>query len=247
MSGYHKKYPSLMDEAIRHGAMRRADEAWAEAQRASEELRDKAISDREGITTLIASFGCHPNPEDLAWARGEIAKSKSSPCQPWMVPGSSAVIAPLDPPPVLPDNAHDRAGTAELLSSITSPSGEVHAWGKDGLVRVRAASSVLPEDAADRKELPLVTGCLDYFPNALAAVAALSLMGNKQHNPGQPLHWSRDKSSDHADCLVRHLMERGTVDTDGVRHSVKVVWRALALAQVELEGVLGLPVSRGSR
>ncbi|KAF1711076.1 hypothetical protein CSC70_03885 [Pseudoxanthomonas kalamensis DSM 18571] len=33
-------------------------------------------------------------------------------------------------------------------------------------------------------------------------------------------------------------MQRGTVDTDGVRHSAKVAWRALALLQKEIEAAL---------
>jgi len=67
-------------------------------------------------------------------------------------------------------------------------------------------------------------------------VAALSQIGNNQHNPGKPLHWDRTKSQDEADTLMRHFIERGTYDTDGVRHSVKVAWRALALLQKEIEG-----------
>lgn len=93
----------------------------------------------------------------------------------------------------------------------------------------------LPTTAAERKAIPVVTGCWDYFPLALAAVAELSRIGNEQHNPGQPLHWAREKSTDHADCIGRHLMERGTIDTDGQRHSAKVAWRALALLQTEIE------------
>ncbi len=90
----------------------------------------------------------------------------------------------------------------------------------------------LPED---RKTAPVCTGVLDYFPAALAAVAALSLQGNIQHGIEGPLSWARGKSSDHADCLVRHLMQRGTFDDDGFSHTVKVAWRALALLQEELE------------
>jgi hypothetical protein len=86
---------------------------------------------------------------------------------------------------------------------------------------------------------------LDYFPNALAEVAKISKQGNDQHNPGEPLHWARGKSMDHADTIIRHLMERGTVDVDGTRHSAKAAWRALALLQEELESA-GAPLSRGS-
>jgi hypothetical protein len=104
----------------------------------------------------------------------------------------------------------------------------------------------LPVDAQKRKDIPIVRGCLDYFPAALAAVAELSRIGNEQHNPGQPMHHARGKSSDHADCIVRHLMDRGVVDTDGVRHSAKVAWRALALLQEELERETGVSLARGA-
>ena len=89
--------------------------------------------------------------------------------------------------------------------------------------------------AKERKEYPLCTGVLDYFPDALMEIAHLSKVGNDQHNPGQPLHWARDKSTDHGDALLRHQKDRGKRDTDGERHSAKVAWRALAQLQVEIE------------
>lgn len=92
-----------------------------------------------------------------------------------------------------------------------------------------------PTDPKARKAIPLASGVLDYFPDALMAVAECSRAGNEQHNPGQPLHWDRAKSQDEADALLRHLIDRGTVDTDGIRHSAKVAWRALALLQKEIE------------
>ncbi len=96
--------------------------------------------------------------------------------------------------------------------------------------------SKLPTDAQVRKNLPIGTGVLDYFPRALAAIAAVSLAGNKQHFPeGTPLHWDKTKSTDHWNCIVRHGMERGTIDKDGQPHSVKLAWRALALLEIELE------------
>jgi hypothetical protein len=109
-----------------------------------------------------------------------------------------------------------------------------------------APFALLPVDSAARKGVPLARGLLDYFPAALAAVAELSRIGNDKHNPGQPLHWSRWKSADHADCIVRHLIERGHTDTDGLSHTVKVAWRALALLQEELEAA-GASLARGAR
>lgn len=92
-------------------------------------------------------------------------------------------------------------------------------------------------DAAARKAQPVARGVLDYFPDALLAVAELSRIGNEQHSPGEPLHWAKEKSTDEADALLRHLIDRGKLDTDGVRHSTKVAWRALALLQREIEAV----------
>jgi hypothetical protein len=87
----------------------------------------------------------------------------------------------------------------------------------------------------NRKQYPVASGVLAYFPDAIKAVAHCSYVGNEQHNPGTELHWDRSKSTDEADALLRHFMERGTVDSDGIRHSTKVAWRSLALLQKEIE------------
>ncbi len=95
-------------------------------------------------------------------------------------------------------------------------------------------ATTLP-DGAKRKEFPVASGVLDYFPDALVAVAEVSYRGNQQHNPGQPIHWARDKSTDEADTMIRHFLQRGLRDTDGIRHSAKMAWRALAILQKEIE------------
>ncbi len=97
----------------------------------------------------------------------------------------------------------------------------------------------LPEAAQERKKYPMARGLLDYFPLACAEVAHVSMVSNEQHNPGEEMHWARAKSDDHADCIVRHLVDRGRVDSDGLRHSAKVAWRALAMLQLELEADSG--------
>lgn len=97
----------------------------------------------------------------------------------------------------------------------------------------------LPTEAKTRKTYPIATGVLGYFPDAIAYVAHVSYVGNEQHNPGTPLHWDRAKSQDQSDCIVRHLIEAGTIDSDGIRHSGKMAWRALALLQLELEAAQG--------
>lgn len=94
------------------------------------------------------------------------------------------------------------------------------------------------DESARRKNQPVMRGCLDYFPDALLAVSELSRIANDKHNPGQPMHWSKGKSNDHADCCVRHLMARGKWDdtmAEPVRHSTSAAWRALANLQMEIE------------
>ena len=88
----------------------------------------------------------------------------------------------------------------------------------------------------DRKNIPIYSGLLMYFPDACAAVAACSYKANEQHNPGTKMHWDRAKSGDELDALMRHLMEAGTMDDDDILHSTKVAWRAMANLQKELEG-----------
>ena len=89
--------------------------------------------------------------------------------------------------------------------------------------------------AKRRKETPVYSGVLKYFPLALMEIARCSKAGNDQHNPGKELHWDRSKSGDELDALTRHLLQAGKVDTDGILHSTKVAWRALANLQKELE------------
>lgn len=94
--------------------------------------------------------------------------------------------------------------------------------------------NILPENDNDRGDILLATCLLDYFPNACAAVARHSAKSNEKHNPGQPPHWARDKSTDHRNKIARHLVDAGGFDKDGNRHSVAIAWRGLALLEDEL-------------
>ena len=67
--------------------------------------------------------------------------------------------------------------------------------------------TTLPVDSATRKDIPLLSGCFRYIPAAIAGMARWSKIGNDKHNPGEPLHHARGKSSDHGDCILRHLMD----------------------------------------
>ena len=118
----------------------------------------------------------------------------------------------------------------------------------DPIPAPRATS--LPDDSAERKEIPIHAGVMRYFPAALAAVARLSKYGNDKHNPGQDLHHSRGKSMDHADCIMRHLMdleERPYDPVSGLPEVASIAWRALALCQEWLENHEGAPMAPGAR
>lgn len=100
----------------------------------------------------------------------------------------------------------------------------------------RANGGGVPTASEDRKGIPVTTGCLHYFPLAIAYVSKVSFKGNQKHNPGQPLHWNRSKSTDHKDCCGRHLLELGTRDPDNhLYHDGMLAWRALANLQEFLE------------
>lgn len=116
----------------------------------------------------------------------------------------------------------------------------------------------LPTSSLDRKTYPLHSGCIKYFPAALAGIAKTSKLGNDKHNPGEELHHARGKSMDHADCVIRHLIDLEDLLAAVVRGSPEVTieqiltevdcmaWRALALSQ-ELHERFGAPLAPGAK
>ena len=104
-----------------------------------------------------------------------------------------------------------------------------------------ASQPILSTDSAERKNTPIFSGVLMYFPLAIAAVARHSKRGNDQHNSGQPLHWAREKSQDHRDCAARHLIDVDHRDagTGEYTEACALAWRALAILQLLEERRLG--------
>lgn len=98
----------------------------------------------------------------------------------------------------------------------------------------------MKKEAQERKETPVFSGVLMYFPNAIKYVSQVSRAGNEQHHPGTPLHWDMSKSTDEADSLIRHAIDMGkdgtALDSDGILHAGKVAWRALANLERVLRG-----------
>ena len=114
-------------------------------------------------------------------------------------------------------------------------------------------NNTLPSGSSERKAIPLYEGVLKYFPAALAHVAYVSKVGNDKHNPGEPMHHAREKSTAHADCIIRHLIDltedRGHgvgYDEAGMAQVAYIAWRALALAQEWLEKHAEAPRAPGA-
>jgi len=86
---------------------------------------------------------------------------------------------------------------------------------------------ILPTSAKERKAIPIYTGFINYFPDAIAAVAKISLKGGIQHGQTpETLFWDRSKSGDELDAMMRHLIDK---DWE------QVAWRAMANLQKQIE------------
>lgn len=93
-------------------------------------------------------------------------------------------------------------------------------------------------EAQQRKEMPIYSGVISYFPEAMKEVARVSFIGNEQHNPGEPLHWAREKSKDQMDAALRHITDYASgikIDTDGASHLGKAIWRLMAQLELDKE------------
>lgn len=98
------------------------------------------------------------------------------------------------------------------------------------------APTLRHKTSAERKAEPIHSGCLMYFPDALAAVARVSKAGNDKHNPGEPLHWVRGKSMDQMDAAARHSLTAERIDPElGEIELAPMAWRVLAQLQLAEE------------
>lgn len=91
----------------------------------------------------------------------------------------------------------------------------------------------------NRKDFPIFSGVMAYFPKAITYLSHVSKTGNDQHHPNKPLHWDKTKSTDHSDALLRHLVDsvKTPKDNDGILHIGKVAWRALALLEIYFDNI----------
>jgi hypothetical protein len=103
---------------------------------------------------------------------------------------------------------------------------------------------IIPDDD-NREDYPLYDVLFGYFPAAMLMLAKWAKVGNDQHNAGEPLHWARDKSTDHTNKILRHLVDYDQKESNGFYEAVPLLWRAAALVQ-ELYEKEGWPEGRKS-
>lgn len=98
-------------------------------------------------------------------------------------------------------------------------------------------------DSALRKLMPVASGVMKYFPDAILLCAWISRAGNDKHNPGESLHWAKEKSTDEPDCEARHMLDffrdlppdPGLEPLGRLGHLASKFWRAAAHLQRECD------------
>lgn len=134
----------------------------------------------------------------------------------------------------------------------------------------------LPNDSKARYHYPIASGCIAYFPAALAGVAKHSYIGGAKYNDGALVHL-RYISTEHMDCIGRHMLDlqdllaaaaRGEQMTKAYVYDFEakqdvlvdlpvedailiecnaMAWRSLALSQELHEKLAGKPLAPAAR
>lgn len=115
----------------------------------------------------------------------------------------------------------------------------MEAFAPNIIIEPKAKPALRAKTSAERKGEPIHSGAIMYFPDALAALARLSVAGNNKHNPGEPLHWARGKSMDQMDAMCRHTICPDAIDPEtGETELVAAFWRIGAQLQLQQERLL---------
>lgn len=101
-----------------------------------------------------------------------------------------------------------------------------------------------PGAKLDAGKPEVLTLCLDYFPDALAAVAGVSAAGIRKGYAAGSWHTVNGGIARYGDALVRHLLAEGRAGTftavdpqTGVLHAAAAAWNALARLQLIIEAM----------
>ena len=134
----------------------------------------------------------------------------------------------------------------------------------------------LPNESKMRYHYPISSGCLAYFPAALAGVAKHSYIGGAKYNDGALVHL-RYISTEHLDCIGRHILDlqdlvaaqkRGVVEVETYVYDFEtkqdvlqmipiedailiecnaLSWRSLAFSQEQHERLASKPLAPAAR
>lgn len=134
----------------------------------------------------------------------------------------------------------------------------------------------LPNDSKMRYHYPISSGCVAYFPAALAGVAKHSFIGGAKYNDGALVHL-RYISTQHMDCIGRHMLDlqdllaahargerdvqtfvydfeekRDILQTIPIEEAILIecnalAWRSLAISQELHEKLAGKPLAPAAR
>jgi hypothetical protein len=99
-------------------------------------------------------------------------------------------------------------------------------------------------DSAVRKGMPVATGFVQYFPDAMLIASVISRVGAVKHCGGK-LGWDKSKSGDEPDAELRHMIDRfrgdpadaGLEALAHLGHYASKLWRAAADAQRACDAV----------
>lgn len=100
------------------------------------------------------------------------------------------------------------------------------------------------DDKIRKGDWPIWDYMFKYFPLAWLEEVRVAVIGNKQHNAGEPLHWAREKSKDQLNTALRHQFDYAKAKADGatVPRDLKgsavlaqAIWRLKAQLQLDLE------------
>ena len=91
--------------------------------------------------------------------------------------------------------------------------------GKDGIISDK--KTLIPEDDEERAKYPIGTYTTEYCPNAIVALARHSFEANEKHNPGEEIHWAKEKSVGSINRVFRHLFEFAWHHARGERRKAK--------------------------
>ena len=92
----------------------------------------------------------------------------------------------------------------------------------------------------DTRKTTFIYSAMEFFPDAFRALGDAVGAGQTQHIDGateSPV-WDRTKSNQHMQSLSRHLIDYAQgikLDDDNTYHLAKIIWRAMAQLQTDIE------------